>query len=102
MVWIKDEDPNPELDVFIPPAVGGITKSTMSMVYQPRYRMAGKETVTVTQTPSSTVQVGAPIPAEYQLGDRYYCNKCLKSFKDVNNFEDTWHSCVKSSPIQKC
>ena len=86
MVCIKDEDPNPELNVFIPPVVGGIIKSTMSMVYRPRYRMAEKEMVTVKQTPSSTVQVGAPVPAEHQLGDHYYCDKCLKSFKDVNYF----------------
>ena len=33
MVRIKDKDPNPELDVFIPPAIGGIMKSTMSIVY---------------------------------------------------------------------
>ena len=58
MVHIKDEDPNPELVVFIPPAAGGIMKSTMSIVYQHRYRMAEKEMVTVKQTPSSTVQVG--------------------------------------------
>ena len=86
MVCLKDEDPNPELDVFIPPAVGGITKSTMSMVYRPRYRMPEKEMVTIAQTPSSTTQVGAPVPAEHQLEDHYYCNKCSKSFKDVNYF----------------
>ena len=85
MVRIKDEDPNPELDVFILPAVGGITKSTMSMVYRPRYRMPEKEMVTIAQTPSSTAQVGAPVPAEHQLEDCYYCNKCSKSFKDVND-----------------
>ena len=48
--------------------------------------MAEKEMVTVKQTPSSTVQVGEPVPAERQLGDHYYCDKCLKSFKDVNYF----------------
>ena len=83
---IKQEDPNPELDVFIPPPAGGITKSTQSMVYRHRSRMPGKQTVTVQQMPSMTSEVGTPVPAEHQVSDRYYCDKCNKSFKDLNYF----------------
>ena len=87
MKRIKEEYVNLELDVFIPPAAGGITKLKQSMIYRHRDRMPGKETVTVQQTPSITSQVGAPVPAEHQMGDRYYCDKCQKSFKDLNYFQ---------------
>ena len=83
---IKQEDPNLELDVFIPPSAGGITKSMQSMIYHHRYCMSGKETVTVQQMPTTTLQTGTPVPAEHQGGDRYYCDKCNKSFKDLNYF----------------
>ena len=83
---IKQENPNPELNVFIPPPAGGITKSTQSMVYRHRSHMPGKQTVMVQQTPSTTSEVGTPVPAEHQVGDRYYCDKCNKSFKDLNYF----------------
>ena len=86
MKRIRKEDVNPELDVFIPPAAGGITKSKESMIYRHRDRMPGKETVMVHQTPSSTSVVGAPVPVQHQMGDRYYCDKCHKTFKDLNYF----------------
>ena len=86
MKRIKEEDVNPELDVFIQPAAGGITKSKKSMIYCHRDCMPGKKTVTVQQKLTTTSQAGAPVPAEHQMGDRYYCDKCDKSFKDLNYF----------------
>ena len=86
MKRIKEEDVNLEFDVFIPPPAAGITKSKQSMIYQHRDRMLGKEKVTVQQTPSSSSEVGAPVPAQHQMGDRYFCDKCHKSFKDLNYF----------------
>ena len=86
MKRMKEDDVNPELDVFIPPPAGGITKSKQSMIYHHRHRMPGKKPVTVQQTSTTTSQAGAPIQAEHQMGDRYYCDKCHKSFKDLNYF----------------
>ena len=88
MLRIKDKDENVQLDVFIPPAAGGITKSAASMIYRPRDRMKGKEIVTVQQLPSisAVASAGVPVPAVQQLDDRYYCDKCQKSFKDLKYF----------------
>ena len=85
-VRIRADDPNRELDVFIPPAAGGVTRSEMSMVYKTRCHMPGKQTVTVQQTVDSTAPVAPPVAAEQQIDDRYYCHMCSKSFKDLNYF----------------
>ena len=85
-VRIKADDSNRELDVFIPPAAGGVTRSEMSMVYKTRCRMPGKQTVTVQQTVDPTIPVAPPVPADQQIDDRYYCHMCSKSFKDLNYF----------------
>ena len=71
-------------EVFIPPTAGGVTKSAAAMVYKPRYRMKGKQTVTVTQTVKQSP--GAPVPPDQQLADMFYCDKCEKCFKDKNYY----------------
>ena len=85
MSRIKAEDETPELDVFVPGPVGGVTKSVSSMVYHKCFRMEGKETVTIQQMPSSTGS-RTPVPPDQQVGDRYYCDKCEKSFKDLKYY----------------
>ena len=80
------EDQSKELDVFIPPAAGGVTKSQQSMVYKSRNRMPGKQTITVQRTTPPTGLIPPPIPVESQDGNRYYCHMCNKSFKDLNYF----------------
>ena len=58
------------------------------MVYRTRERMKGKQIVNVQQKPDSllTESAGLPVPPVQQLDNRYYCDKCNNSFKDLKYF----------------
>ena len=50
--------------------------------------MKGKQIVNVQQIPdaTATATAGLPVPAVQQLDNRYYCDKCKNSFKDLKYF----------------
>ena len=67
-----------ELQVHIPPSTA---KSTSALVYHSRKCTRDKTSITVHKVLDES-KVGAPIPAQQQLGNLYYCDKCPKSFRD--------------------